>query len=167
MARTGRIDLAWTNVNDLAANARVLWREPLVALVAPEHLLAQTSGPISVRDLGAHPFVHRSSCELDAVGCAQLKAAGVTLRVTVRAEREERAFRLIRNGKGMTLAPRSLVPDDLVAVPVSGLNVARTIGLEWRVYLDPVLHGPAVDAMEDVVSLMPVWRKQAGNRKTR
>jgi hypothetical protein len=45
MARTGGIDLAWTNVNDLAANARVLWREPLVALVAPEHLLAQTSGP--------------------------------------------------------------------------------------------------------------------------
>ncbi len=78
---------------------------------------------ISVRDLGAHPFVHRSSCELDAVGCAQLKAAGVTLRVTVRAEREERAFRLIRNGKGMTLAPRSLVPDDRVAC--AGVGVER------------------------------------------
>ncbi len=123
MARTGRIDLAWTSVSDLAANARVLWREPLVAMVAPEHLLAQTSGPISVRDLGAHPFVHRSSCELDAVGRAQLKAAGVTLRVTVRAEREERAFRLIRNGKGMTLAPRSLVPDDRVAC--AGVGVER------------------------------------------
>jgi len=74
IARTGRIDLAWTNVSDLAANARILWCEPLVAVVAPEYPLAQTSGPISVRDLGAHPFVHRSSCELDAVGRAQLKA---------------------------------------------------------------------------------------------
>jgi len=151
-----RIDFGWTNVSDLAANARVLWREPLVAVVAPDHPLAQTSGPISVRDLGAHPFVHRSTCELDAVGRAQLKAAGVTLRVTVRAEREELVFRLIRNGKGMTLAPRCLVPDDLVAVPVSGLGVARTIGLEWREGLDPMLPGLLADAMEDVVSLMPV-----------
>src|SRR3569623_887218 len=118
--------------------------------------LGQRSGPISVRDLGSYPFVHRSSCERDAVGRAQLKAAGVTLRVTVRAEREELAFRLIRNGTGMPLAPRSLVPDDLVAVPVSGLGVARTIGLEWRAGLDPMLPGLLADAMEEVVSLMPV-----------
>lgn len=160
-----RIDLAWTNVSDLVANARVLWREPLVAVVAPDHPLGQAPGPISVRDLGTHPFVHRSSCELDAVGRAQLKAAGVTLRVTVRAERDELAFRLIRNGKGMTLAPRSLVPDDLVAVSVSGLSVARTIGLEWREDLDPMLQGLVVDAMADVVSLTPVSAETGGQSK--
>lgn len=132
-----RIDLAWTNVSDLAANARVLWHEPLVAVVAPEYSLAQTSGPISVRDLGAHPFVHRSSCGLDAVGRAQLKAGRDVARDRA-CQREELAFRLIRNGQGRTLAPRSLVPDGLVAVQVSGLSVARTIGLEWREDLDPV-----------------------------
>ncbi len=151
-----RIDLAWTNVDDLAANARVLWREPLVAVTATDHPLARVDGPIAIRDLGDHPFVHRSTCELDSVGRAQLRAAGVTLRVAARAEREELAFRLIRSGAWITLAPRSLVPDDLAAVPVSGLSVSRTIGLQGRENLDPLLRAAVSDAMEDVVSRMPV-----------
>lgn len=65
----------------------------------------------------------------------------------------------------MTLAPRSLVPDDLVAVPVSGLNVARTIGLEWREDLDPMLQGLVVDAMADVVSQMPMSAETGGQSK--
>jgi DNA-binding transcriptional LysR family regulator len=155
----GRIDVAWTNVNDLTHNARVLWREPLVAVVAPNHPFAKRHGHIAIRDLENHPFVHRSRCELDAVGRAQLRAAGVTLRVTARAEREDLAFRLIRSGKGITLAPKSLVPDDLVAVTVSGLSVARIIGLQWREKLDPILLTLVADAAGDVALMLPALSK--------
>lgn len=151
-----RIDIAWTNVNDLTPNARVLWREPLVAVVAPGHPFAKGRDHIAVRDLENEPFAHRSRCELDAVGRTQLRAAGVTLRVTMRVEREDLAFRLIRSGKAITLAPQSLVPDDLVAVPVSGLTIARVIGLQWHENLDPKLLASVIDAMAEVASTIAV-----------
>lgn len=155
----GRVDIAWSNVNDLTTNAQVLWREPLVAVVAPNHPFAKIRGAITIRDLERHPFVHRSRCELDAVGRAQLRAAGVTLHVTARAEREDLAFRLIRSGNAITLAPRSLVPDDLVAVTISGLTVARIIGLQWREKLDPMLLAVVSDAAGEVASMMPAQSK--------
>ena len=130
-----RINIAWMNVNDLTPNARVLWREPLVAVVAPDHPFADLSG-ISVRDLAKQPFVHRSLCELDAIGRARLKAAGVKLDVRARAEREDLAFQLIRAGKYLTLAPKSIVPHDLVSLEVSGLNVERSVGLQWHEQTD-------------------------------
>lgn len=154
-----RVDVAWTNVNDLTPNARVLWREPLVAVVAPNHPFAKVRGHIAIRDLENHPFVHRSRCELDTVGRAQLRAAGVTLRVTARVEREDLAFQLIRSGKAITLAPKSLVPDDLVAVTVSGLTVARIIGLQWREKLDPMLLAIVADAAGEVTLMMPALSK--------
>lgn len=162
-----RVDLAWTNVNDLTPNAHVLWREPLVAVVAATHPFAKVRGHIAIRDLETQPFVHRSRCELDAVGRAQLKAARVTLRVTARAEREDLAFRLIRSEKAITLAPRSLVPDDLAAVTVSGLTVARIIGLQWREKLDPMLLAVVVDAAEEVASTMPALSKTNGKLKNK
>lgn len=149
-----RIDVAWTNVNDLTPNARVLWREPLVAVVAPTHPFAKARSHIAVRDLENQAFVHRSRCELDAVGRAQLKAARVSLHVTVRAEREDLAFQLIRSRNAITLAPRSLVPKDLVAVTVAGLTVARIIGLQWREKLDPTLLATVIDAAEAVMPTM-------------
>jgi DNA-binding transcriptional LysR family regulator len=68
--------------------------------------------------------------------------------VTARAEREDLAFRLIRDGSGITLAPKSLVPKDLAAVTVSGLTVARTVGLQWRENLDPLLLANLTDAAD-------------------
>lgn len=127
-----RLDVVWSNVGDLTPHARVLWREPLVAVMAPDHVYAQSAGAIAIRDLAKVPFVHRSNCELDTLGRTRLKAAGVKLDVQVRAEREELAFQFVRSGKGITLAPKSLVPSDLATLTVSGLDIERSIGLQWR-----------------------------------
>lgn len=160
-----RIDIAWSNVNDLTPNARLLWREPLVAVVAPAHPYAKAHGRITLRDLENQPFMHRSRCELDAVGRAQLKAASVALRVAARAEREELAFRLVRHAQGITLAPRSLVPDDLVALQVTGLDVARSIGLQWGGELDPALLGAIIDSAEEAA--LSIRKSQDAARKRR
>lgn len=166
----GRVDFAWTNVNDLTPTARVLWREPLVAVVARNHPFAKLGGQITLRDLEAYPFVHRSRCELDAVGRAQLKAAGVKLQVTARAEREDLAYRLIRNSKALTLAPKSLVPQDLVALTVSDLSVARIIGLQWREKVDASLLTTISDACAEAMQTMErasINAKQRTSKKPR
>lgn len=129
----GRIDLAWTNVHDQTDGQRVLWREPLVAVVDGEHRFAALpERVIGIHELGAEPFVHRSRCELDGLGRAQLRSAGIALRVVARAERDELAFRLVKRRVGITLAPQSLVPSDLVSVEVQGLAVSRSIGMQWH-----------------------------------
>lgn len=150
-----RIDVAWTNVNELIPNARSLWREPLVAVVAPSHSFAKNrTGSVAIRDLANQSFIHRSRCELDAIGRAQLKMASVKLRVVGRADSEELAFRLILNEKGFTLAPRSLVPGYLVAVPISDLTVTRSIGLQWNEKLDMTLLGIVIDAAEQAAETL-------------
>lgn len=159
-----RVDVAWTQVSDLSPNTLVLWREPLVAVVAPAHPFATASGRISVRDLGKQAFIHRSRCELDALGRAQLKAAAVSLDVRARIEREDLAFRLVRSNAGITLAPKSLVPDDLVAVAVPDLTVMRSIGLQWQEGLDPMLLATVCDAAKDVASM--VAARLEGKKKT-
>jgi len=143
-----RIDILWGNVADSSLRTRVLWREPLMAVVASGHEFAQTAGPISIRDLAKTPFVHRANCELDALGRAQLKAAKVKLDVRLRVVREELAFQWIREGKGITLAPRSLVPADLVTLSVTALDVQRSIGLQWQESLPIAVVSTVTTAIE-------------------
>lgn len=160
-----RVDIIWANVNDLMPHARALWREPLLAVVAPRHPLAKLNGGCSIRDLQRYPFVHRSHCELDALGRAQLKMAAVKLQVIVRAEREDFAFNLVRNGKAITLAPKSLVPPDLISKEVSGLNISRSIGLQWHENFDPVLLARVSDAAKEIVSIVASPDKAQKNSK--
>lgn len=143
----GRLDFAWTNVSDLSPDALTLWREPVVAVVPRGHPLADFyPAPVSVRDLEETPFIFRLSCELDAVGRAQLKAARATLKVKARATRDNFAFQLVRDGEGFTFSPRSLVPEDLISISVSDFIVHRVIGLQWRENFDPMLKAVITEA---------------------
>lgn len=130
--RHKRVDVILSNVGSLMPNEKLLWREPLVAVVAPDHPYISTAQVISIRDLTEYPFIHRSNCELDPLGKARLKAEGVRLNARARVESESLAFDLIRRSKKFTLAPKSLVPSDLVSIKVSGLEVERSIGLRWQ-----------------------------------
>lgn len=159
-----RVDAVWTNVHDITPNTRVLWREPLLAVVSPKHPFAKAGGRITVRDLGTQPFLHRTRCELDAAGRAQLRAAAVKLNVCARAEREELAFQLVRSGRFITLAPQSLIPKDLVALNVTGLNLERSIGLQWHDRLDQALLPLVVDAVQDASNSL-IKQSKAGKKK--
>lgn len=144
-----KIDFAWTNVNDLTPNAITLWREPIVAVMPPNHVVINShADSIALRDLEKIPFIFRSRCELDAVGRAELKTAGIRLKVKVRAEREDFAFQLVRDGEGFTFAPRSLVPDDLAFIRVLDFTVRRVIGLQWQESADSFLKVVLVEAAE-------------------
>lgn len=144
----GRVDMLWGNIDGLASTARIMRREPLLAVAAPNHPLAAVEGRITMRDLGAYHFVHRSRCELDPVGRIKLRAGAIKLDVRVRAEREELAFEFVRSGGFITLAPASLIPDDLLGLSVTGLDVERNIGLQWQEFIEPEILALVTDSVE-------------------
>jgi len=129
----GRVNLACTVVEEGEANTRVLWNEPFVLAVAPGTPLASTPNQsVDLKALEQFPFVLRSRCEMSAAAQSLLQEAGVTLQVRWRIEREEIAFSLVERDAGVTLAPKSLIPGNLVPVEIAGFPMARTIGLRWR-----------------------------------
>jgi DNA-binding transcriptional LysR family regulator len=130
--RQGRVDASWTLVEEFEPHADILWREPFVGMVAADHPIAlRPRLCLTMDDLRREPFVLRPSCEMVAEAREALAAAGVELQVAVRAEREEVAMRLVSLGVGITIAPRSLARTGVVAVPISGLRLNRSIGLRW------------------------------------
>lgn len=127
-----RLDIAVNIVGTLTPNSNLLHREPLVAVMSPEHPLASLGDTMSIRDLAEYPFIYRSNCELDSLGRARLKAEGVKLDVQVKAESDNLAFEFIRTSKSITLAPENLAPSDLSKLKVTGLEIERSIGLKWQ-----------------------------------
>lgn len=125
-----RIDIAWTVIQSSDPDSLPIWEEPLVAVCSQELYESNRLTSISINDLSKLPFVHRSNCELDGIGRQRLRTKGVKLDVRIRAERDDIAFDWIRRSRGITLAPSSLVPADLVSVEVHDLGISRTIGLK-------------------------------------
>ncbi|HKU97222.1 MAG TPA: LysR family transcriptional regulator [Vineibacter sp.] len=153
--RAGRIDAAWTIAGKESSAARILWREPFVALVGRGHRLAERRpARIRIADLDGESMVMRSSCELKA---GRLSAAGISMRTAARAQRDDLALRLVAQGIGVAIAPRSLATRDVVALGVTKLGLSRAVGLKWR----PDLPQQMVDAIiEAVSSLDQVGRTQ-------
>ena len=131
--KQGRVDANWSLVEADTPNSRILWREPFVALVSPDHRLARhgRSG-VKLKDLDGESLILRSSCENED---GQLHAEGISIRIAARAARDELAIRLIAQGVGIAIAPRSLATSEVLAIPVNDLRLARSIGLQWRAKL--------------------------------
>ncbi|MBN8940362.1 MAG: LysR family transcriptional regulator [Rhizobiales bacterium] len=152
--RQGRIDAAWTSVDMSADHARVLWREPFVVLAAHGHRFARDQHPdVALADLDGESIVLRTRCEMQR---GRLWPERVRMRIAARAERDDLAVRLVAQGIGIAIAPRSLASDEVVARPVRDLDAIRSIGLKWRPDLAPETRDIALDAVSSV--------KRAGQR---
>ncbi|MBN8988103.1 MAG: LysR family transcriptional regulator [Rhizobiales bacterium] len=126
--RDGRIDACWTTVVEDGRFAKVLWREPFVALVSPKHRFCRES-TISLADLDREPIVLRGSCEMPR---GRLWSEKVKPRIVARIDRDEMALRLVASGVGLAVAPKSLATKDVVARTIRDLRTVRCIGLKWR-----------------------------------
>lgn len=128
--RRQAIDAAWTNVERDGTHARLLWREPFVVLSSRAYRLGKRRrASVSLADLDGESIVLRACCEMKR---GQLWPGNVRMRVVARAERDELALRLVAQGLGIAIAPRSLATGDVVARPIQDLDVTRSIGLKWR-----------------------------------
>lgn len=132
----GRIDIAWTTIDRPSATAEILWHEPFDLLTARHHRLARSpNGSVSIADLAGENIILRTSCELRS---GKLQAAGIKLRVVASADRDDLALKLVAQGIGVAIAPRSFAGDNIVALPFSDLDLSRAIGLRWRADLSDV-----------------------------
>lgn len=140
----GRIDIAWTSIERASETARILWQESFDVLVARHHRLAQREA-VGITDLVDENIILRTSCELRS---GKLQSAGIKLRVVARADRDELALKLVEQGTGIAIAPRSFAGGDIVAVPFADVDLSRSIGLRWR----PGLPDTHVVSVRDAIS---------------
>ncbi|HEY8472327.1 MAG TPA: LysR family transcriptional regulator [Natronosporangium sp.] len=132
----GRVDALLTAVEDQVPDGRVLFREPVVAVVHPDHRLARRDR-ITLRDLETEPFVQRDHCEIMDSGRERVRRAGVRLTLVARVRSDELALSLVRQGIGYTLAPISLATDDVATVPVDDFPIQRSVVLQVRADATP------------------------------
>jgi DNA-binding transcriptional LysR family regulator len=150
-----RIDVAWTTVDEAAGHASVLWRELYVAMLPPQHRLAQGARPpLRAADLTDELFVLRGACELKQ---GTLQAAGLRMKVVARAERDDLALRLVAAGAGIAIAPQSLATADVVSLPVIDLELSRCIGLRHR----SDAAGQALETVADALRAVSGFRSQS------
>ncbi|HLV57328.1 MAG TPA: LysR family transcriptional regulator [Natronosporangium sp.] len=124
-----RLDAAVTSTQVPAPRARVLQREPFVAVFHPDHRLARRH-TIALRDLAGEPFVERGHCEIMDSGRAAVRQAGVRLTVVARVHSDDLAMALVGRGFGYTLAPVSLATGEVRTVPVEDFAIERCLVVE-------------------------------------
>lgn len=131
LLHSGRLDAALTlHPEQTDLPARLLWTEPLQALVPVGHRFAR-QGRVKLADLDREPFVIRRRCELRQATHAIVRRDGIVPMVTARATEDALALALVENGLGVTLGPPRLVAahDGVVAVSVTGLDLAYRVSL--------------------------------------
>lgn len=106
-----------------------LWEDRLVIAVARDHPLAGQAGA-SLEQLGAHPAI------LPAVGTytrtiieAPILQRHGALDVILETNYLETIRTMVAIGLGWSALPRVMLGDDVVEVPVEGLDIRRTLGL--------------------------------------
>lgn len=128
--RQGRLDIAWSTVAENDECARVLWREPFVALIAATHPWHRDNrSRISVTDLDGEALILRGSCEMPR---GRLWPDSVKPKIVARIERDDLALGLVASGLGLVIAPKSIATNDVVVRPLHDLRATRSIGLTWR-----------------------------------
>ncbi|MBL6750442.1 MAG: LysR family transcriptional regulator [Nevskia sp.] len=136
--RQKRLDAAITLAQGPARQMQPLFAEPYVLLVPRQGRHARfASGEASLADLHEAPLVARFYCEMLGSAIAHMRRAGVAPRIVARPERDETALRLVAEGLGVTLAPKSLAGGALRALPLRDLQFQRRIALKWRPGLPP------------------------------
>jgi len=146
--RSGQIDVAWTVVDKPGRNARQLWRETFAVFAGPAHRFARNPRRVlSLSDLEGESLVLRGACEMPR---GALWPESLRMRIVARTERDELALRLVAEGFGIAIAPKSLATDAVVARHVKGIDAVRSIGLKWRADINDEMLSAILEAASSV-----------------
>jgi DNA-binding transcriptional LysR family regulator len=108
--------------------AREVWPDPLSVMVARDHPLA-SRGSVSILELAAHPAVLPGPGTYTGQILQQLFAAsGVRLEVGMSTNYLETLRMLAAIGLGWTVLPDSMRTEELVALELAGVRLARSLG---------------------------------------
>lgn len=111
---------------------RLIWPDPLVVVIAPEHPLAGKKR-VALPELARHPAVMPDeSTYTHRIVKAELQKHGVEPHVRLATNYLETLKMLVGIGLGWSVLPRSMLDDSIIALNVSGLNMQRELGVVWH-----------------------------------
>lgn len=127
----GRVDLVLGPLDGAAGRRNVeLFREPFELVMREGHRLA-SHDLLRCDDLMDEAMLVRRQCEALPQVSRFFTARGVRPFMAARSQSEERIAGYVRAGLGLTVMPRSLIAPGIVARPLAGLEIARTVGLTF------------------------------------
>ncbi len=130
----GRIELALTTLEGSdkgGVESLALYREKLMLMAATDHVLARKP-TLALADLHRQPFLLRRHCPYLTDLIRLFDAHGVRTRIVQRCDQDDWVLSLVAAGFGVALMPDSFRVPGVVALPVNGIAMGRTIGLCWR-----------------------------------
>ena len=105
-----------------------LFTEPYQLVLSASHRLAKVA-TLSCEQLVGEPMLVRRECEALPMVSRFFTARGIRPFMAARSINEERIASYVRLGLGLTVMPRSLCREGMVARPLAGLDLERTVML--------------------------------------
>ena len=105
-----------------------LFTEPYQLVLSAAHRLANAE-TLSCEQLVGEPMLVRRECEALPMVSRFFTARGIRPFMAARSTNEERIASYVRLGLGLTVMPRSLCREGMVARPLAGLDLERTVVL--------------------------------------
>ncbi len=112
--------------------SRLVWPDPLAVVVAPNHPLAALKKP-KLGDLAEHPAVLPDEATYThRIVTAALTLHGLKPRIRLATNYLETLKMLVMIGLGWSVLPRSMLGEELIALPIRELSLARELGAVWH-----------------------------------
>jgi DNA-binding transcriptional LysR family regulator len=124
--------------DDPMVRSMVVYRDELVCVVGPQHVLAGSAGKVSIQRLGREVFVaHNVASPMRQKVIQAFKRHKTPLNMEVELPSLEAIKRFVAQGNGVALVPKLTVQPDLeagalVAVKVPELEMERRLRLVYR-----------------------------------
>lgn len=113
-------------------DTQLIWPDPLQVVVSAQHPWAKQR-TLQLQDLAEMPAVlPDESTYTHRIVRAALLGLGVEPQVRMATNYLETLKMLVTIGLGWSVLPESMLDQELVAVPVSGLQMHRELGLAWH-----------------------------------
>lgn len=113
-------------------DTRLIWPDPLQVVVSAQHPWARLP-QLQLQDLAKMPAVlPDESTYTHRIVRAALMGLGVEPQVRMATNYLETLKMLVTIGLGWSVLPESMLDEELVAVPVTGLRMRRELGLAWH-----------------------------------
>jgi len=138
----GQVDAALTLLRseDRDRPSLTVFEEDYALMLSEGHDLAGHE-VLSASDVAGETMIARRSCEVLAETSRWFTQRGVRPPFFLRSSNDDRCMEMVRIGMGVTTAPRSLVRAGVRAVPLSGYDFRRTIGLLFPRGSDGIAEG--------------------------
>ncbi|WP_414568375.1 LysR family transcriptional regulator [Nostoc sp. CCY 9925] len=129
----GEIDLAVSVLGSCvdSKTSLPLFEQRRLLAVAKTHPLAQRE-TVSLAELDGLPYIERINCEMWGESQNLFESQGINLHTVYKADHEEWVISLVIAGLGVAIMPEWQGIPEIAYIPITNLNLVRTVGLIWR-----------------------------------